>query len=295
MMRLVKQTAWILLCLLVTGVAQAQLNAKQLMQKVNNNQLQSTDSAFNVMQLTTCKYGTKDGKLKCIEKPRIKLLESAQINTGTNNKDSQSIAIILEPASERGIGMLTYTYDESGKDNETWLYLSALGKVKRIASGGSDEETEPTSLFGSEISTEDQETGKLDDYTYEILQRGQYKGRPVAVIESTPTSKRLQHTRYGKTRTWVDTERFIALKMQMFDKYGSPIKQVTMSKIEQINDLWLARSVTFKNLVSQRLTNMNIKAISFGLDIDSQFLTQRALTDQVFRQTHLQKLRQQAK
>jgi hypothetical protein len=39
---------------------------------------------------------------------------------------------------------------------------------------------------------------------------------------------------------------------------------------------------------------MNIKAISFGLNIDERFLTQRALTDQVFRQKHLQKLRQQA-
>jgi hypothetical protein len=82
--------------------------------------------------------------------------------------------------------------------------------------------------------------------------------------------------------------------MQMFDKYGNAIKQVSVAKVEQINGIWLARSITFKNLVSQRLTNMNIKAISFGLNIDERFLTQRALTDQVFRQKHLQKLRQQA-
>jgi hypothetical protein len=246
------------------------------------------------MQLTTCKYGTKDGKLKCVEKPRIKVLESAQINMGDNNKDTKSIAIIVEPASERGIGMLSYTYDASDKDNETWLYLSALGKVKRIASGSDDEETEPTSMFGSEISTEDQETGKLDDYTYTILQRGTYKGRPVAVIESVPTPQRLQHTRYGKVRTWLDTERFVSLKIQMFDKRGNAIKQVSVAQVEKINGIWLARSMTFKNLVSQRLTNMKIKAITFGLNIDEGFLTQRALTDQAFRQRHLKILREQA-
>nr|MCS5558565.1 outer membrane lipoprotein-sorting protein [Oceanospirillaceae bacterium] len=261
---------------------------------MDDNQLQTTKSSFNLMQLTSCKYGTKNGKLKCVEKPRIKVLESAQINTGPNNKDSKSIAIIVEPASERGIGMLSYSYDDSDKDNETWLYLSALGKVKRIAAGSDDEETEPTSMFGSEISTEDQETGKLDDYTYSILQRGQYKGRPVAVIESVPTAQRLKSTRYGKVRTWVDTERFISLKIQMFDKRDNAIKQVSVSKIEKINGIWLARSMTFKNLVSQRLTNMKIKAITFGLDIDAAFLTQRALTDQAFRQRHLQALRAQA-
>jgi outer membrane lipoprotein-sorting protein len=293
-MHFINKVVLLCLSLSVMGVAQAQMTARELVQKMDDNQLQTTDASFNVMQLTTCKYGTKDGKLKCVEKPRIKVLESAQINMGDNNKDSKSIAIIVEPASERGIGMLSYTYDASDKDNETWLYLSALGKVKRIASGSDDEETEPTSMFGSEISTEDQETGKLDDYTYTVLQRGTYKGRPVAVIESVPTPQRLQHTRYGKVRTWLDTERFVSLKIQMFDKRGNAIKQVSVAQVEKINGIWLARSMTFKNLVSQRLTNMKIKAITFGLNIDEGFLTQRALTDQAFRQRHLKILREQA-
>tara|TARA_B110001469_G_scaffold75866_1_gene71956 strand:- start:1333 stop:2172 length:840 start_codon:yes stop_codon:yes gene_type:complete len=273
--------------------AQADMTARELVQKMNDNQLQTTDASFHLMQLTSCKYGIKNGKLKCVEKPRIKVIESAQMNMGPHNKDSQSITIILQPASERGIGMLTYTYDASDQDNETWLYLSALGKVKRIASGGSHEATEPTSLFGSEISTEDQATGKLDHYTYTILQRGTFKGRPVAVIESVPTAKALKHTRYGKLRTWVDTERFISLKMLMFDQHGNAIKQVSVAKVEKINNLWLARSMTFRNLVSQRLTNMTIKNVNFGLNIDAGFLTQRALTDQGFRQRHLQSLREQ--
>ena len=281
------------LSLFITNLAQAGMTARELVQKMNDNQLLTTDSSFNLLQLTSCKYGTHNGKLKCVEKPRIKLLESAQINLGADNKDSQSITIILEPANEKGIGMLTYTYDASDQDNETWLYLSALGKVKRIASGRDDEDTEPTSVFGSEISTEDQETGKLDHYTYKILQSGNYKGRPVAVIESLPTIEGAKHTRYGKLRTWVDRERFISLKIQMFDRHGNAIKHVSAAKVEQINGIWLARSVTFKNLVSQRLTNMNIKTINFGLNIDAKFLTQRALTDQGFRQRHLQSLREQ--
>ena len=281
------------LSLLIASLAQAEMTARELVQKMNDNQLLTTDSSFNLLQLTSCKYGTHNGKLKCVEKPRIKLLEIAQINLGADNKDSQSITIILEPANEKGIGMLTYTYDASDQDNETWLYLSALGKVKRIASGRDDEDTEPTSVFGSEISTEDQETGKLDHYTYKILQSGNYKGRPVAVIESLPTIEGAKHTRYGKLRTWVDRERFISLKIQMFDKHGNAIKHVSAAKVEQINGIWLARSVTFKNLVSQRLTNMNIKTINFGLNIDAKFLTQRALTDQGFRQRHLQSLREQ--
>jgi len=166
--------------------AETDLSAREIMEKVDDESRKSTESAFTRMKLTTCKYGLSGGKVKCAEKARVKLVESAQINTGEDNKDSKSIAIILEPASEKGIGMLSYSYDDSDRDNETWLYLSALGKVKRISVRNSDdEETESASIFGTEMTTEDQETGKLDDYTYELLGQGTYRGREVAVIEST--------------------------------------------------------------------------------------------------------------
>ena len=265
--------------------AETDLSAREIMEKVDEESRKSTESAFTRMKLTTCKYGKRDGKVKCAEKARVKLVESAQINTGENNKDSKSIAIILEPASEKGIGMLSYSYDDSDRDNETWLYLSALGKVKRISVRNSDdEETESASIFGTEMTTEDQETGKLDDYTYELLDQGTFRGREVVVIESTPKPHRLSKSSYGKTQSWIDTERFISLKVQMFDKYNNPIKKLEVGKVEKINNVWMGRSLTFFNTVSNRLTNMKLEAINFDMDINEDFLTQRALTDQAFRE-----------
>jgi len=276
--------------------AETDLSAREIMEKVDEESRKSSDSAFTRMKLTTCRYGLSEGKVKCAEKARVKLVESAQINTGKDNKDSKSIAIILEPSSEKGIGMLSYSYDDSDRDNETWLYLSALGKVKRISVRNSDdEETESASIFGTEMTTEDQETGKLDDYTYELLGQGKFRGREVAVIESTPKPHRLSKSSYGKTQSWIDTERFITLKVQMFDKYNNPIKKLEVGKVEKINDVWMGRSLTFFNTVSNRLTNMKLEAINFDMDIKEDFLTQRALTDQAFREKFLKDLRKQAK
>ena len=284
-----------ILCSSIT-IAETKLTALEIMEKVDEESRKSTDSAFTRMKLTSCKYGKKDGKIKCAEKARIKLVESAQINTGDDNQDTKSVSIILEPASEKGIGMLSYSYDDSDRDNETWLYLSALGKVKRISVRNSDdEETESASIFGTEMTTEDQETGKLDDYSYELLEQGMFRGREVAVIESTPKPYRLSKSSYGKTQSWIDTERFISLKVQMFDKYNNPIKRLEVGKVEKINDVWMGRSLTFFNTVSNRLTNMKLEAINFDMDIQEDFLTQRALTDQAFREKYLKDLRKQAK
>ncbi len=231
-------------------IAETDLSAREIMERVDEESRKSTESAFTRMKLTSCKYGIVDKKRRCKENPRIKLVESAQINTGEGNKDTKSIAIILEPASEKGIGMLSYSYDDSDRDNETWLFLSALGKVKRISVRNSDdEETESASIFGTEMTTEDQESGKLDDYTYELLEKVKIKGSDVVVIESTPKPHRLSKSSYGKTQSWIDTERFISLKVQMFDKNNNPIKQLLVGKVEKINDVWIGRSLTFYTLL----------------------------------------------
>ena len=163
-----------------------EITGLSIMQLVDDAQRQTNNSSFNKMQLSSCKFGVASGRITCAEKPRVKSLESVAKNYGPNLKDTKSVTITIEPPSERGIGMLNFTYDEIGRDNETWLYLSAIGRVKRIASGDSDEETEPASLFGSEFTTEDTETGKLEEYSFEILDETEIAGRKVWKIEMTP-------------------------------------------------------------------------------------------------------------
>jgi len=271
------------------------LSAMDLMQQVDDNSRKTVDSAFTRMIITTCKYGTSGGKLKCVENPRVKIIESAQVNTGEEKQDTRSLIIVVAPEYEKGIGMLSYAYNDSSQENETWLYLPALGKAKKIAvSQGEGDTTEAANLFGTEISLEDQSVGKLDEYSYEIIETGEYKGRPIVVIESTPNADRLNKSPNGKTQTWVDTERFVALKVQIFDQQGAMIKRIQAGSIEYVNKTWVAKSISFMNLVGQRLTNMKIDKISFGVDIDLELLTPKALSDEVFREAHLEKLRSQS-
>lgn len=265
-------------------------DARAIMEKVDQRERTVSDSTLSKSRLSSCKFGKKESNITCVETPRIKVLESVSIQLGKDKKDSQSISILLEPASERGIGLLTYSYDDSSKDTESWLYLSALGKVKRMASG-TGEDREPTALFGSEFTTEDMESGKTDEYNYQILQEGPYAGSQVWVIEATPTPARLKKTNYSKILSWVDKEKLIALKLQTFDKQGNPYKRITFKDIQKINGLWLARDVTIMNLKTQRLSNMKTSEIALGIDIDPEFLTQRTLTDFAYREKELNKLR----
>ena len=269
------------------------LNGFDIMKLVDDAQRASNDSSFNRMQLSSCKFGVTDGRITCAERPRVKSLESVAKNYGPELMDTKSVTITIEPAAERGVGMLSLAYDETGRDNETWLYLSALGRVIRIASGDSDEETEPASLFGSEFTTEDTETGKLEEYTINILEETTTAGRDVWKIEMIPNEERARKTRYSRQVHYIDKERYVGLRSEMYDQYGKEVKRLMASRVELVNDIWMARSLTMMNLVTNRLSNMAFVEIYTDLDIQDEFLTQRTLTDAAYRETELENLRAQ--
>lgn len=282
---------WFLALLVATGAyGEQSLSARQIVDKADELQRQVADSTLTKSRLSSCKFGTRNNKLTCVENPRVKVLESVSVQTGQHKKDAQSISILLEPASERGIGMLTYSYDDEARDTESWLYLSALGRVKRMASG-TGEDREPVSLFGSEFTTEDMETGKTDEYTYQILQEGPYQQRQVWVIEARPKPVRLRKTNYSKLLFWIDKERFLTIKIQTYDKRERLSKRILFKGIEQVNGLWLARDVTVINLQTQRLSNMKTDELAMGVEIHPDFLTQRTLSDFAYREKELSKLR----
>ena len=77
------------------------------------------------------------------------------------DKDSLSLMFFLSPADVRNTGFLTYDYDESGKDDDQWLYLPALRKTKRIAAGDKS-----GSFMGSDLNYSDMTS---PDLTYTII------------------------------------------------------------------------------------------------------------------------------
>lgn len=274
--------------LLATFVAANE--ARMIMEKVDAQQRLGADFNLSLSTLSSCPFQIKDKKISCTEDSRVKRFESYSIQTGPNKKDSKGISIILEPAREKGVGMLTYSYEDDSKDTESWLYLSALGKVKRMVSG-SAEDQEPVAFFGSEFTTEDMESGKTHEYDYEILQEGKYGKSEVWVIKALPKPERLKKTNYSKLLFWIDKNMLTPLKVQGYDKHGKLYKRTMLKKFEQVNKIWVAREVTVFNMKEKRLSTIKTEQLVLGVELEDEFLTQRSLNDFAFREKHLSKLR----
>lgn len=267
-------------------------DAREIMQKVIDRYDGTTQ--ISRQKLSTCRYVKRGKKIVCGETPRIKVIETVKKDYGPKERDHKSIMIILDPSGERGVGFLQYDYDNPERDTDQWMYLSALGKLKRLVSG-SNNEPKQGSLFGTEFSTEDVEAMRLDDYTYRIMKSETYHQRPCWVIEITPTPTRFRKSNYSRHIVWADKERFIILKVILFNRQGKRVKRITNRKIVQIDGVWVARQIHLNNLETRRMTTLSMEAIAFNIPVENSFLRKRTLTDRAFREGKLRELRRYLK
>jgi len=264
-------------------------DAKAIMQNVLDRD--DGDSQYSHQTVATCRYAKKGKGIACADKPRIKAIESLRKDYGDTGKDRKSISIILEPSAEKGIGFLQYDYEDQEKDSDQWMYLSALGKVKRIISGKSDE-PKTGSLFGSEISYEDVEITHIDDFTYTLTKEEKYTGRDCWVIESLPKPEHARKSNYSKSIQWIDKERLISLRVLLYDRRGRALKQMTQSDLVLHDGIWIAKKLNMNNVQTKRITTMKLDNISINLKLDDSVFTQRTLTDGAFRESMFAKVRE---
>ena len=273
---------------LSSAVSLAAPTAEEIMQAVIDRD--DGHSQYALQTIATCKYRLNNKKIQCVEKPRVKKLEAVTKDAGKDGKDNQSVSIILEPASEKGIGFLQYDYDDDSKDTDQWMYLSALGKIKRIVAGN-DNEPKTGTLFGSEFSYEDVERQHISDYQYKILKEEKYAGADCWVIETIPTPEHARSSNYSKSISWIDKSNYIVRKSLSFDRRGRLNKQFTQSNIVNIDGVWVPKKMNMNNVLSKRMSTLKITSINLNVPVKDELLSQRVLTDKAFRESQLTEMR----
>ncbi len=259
-------------------------NARKIMEKVDVRNDGTT--AIARVSLTSYRYVKKEGKYVAAEKPRVKVMDFIRKDYGPREKDHKSVSIMIEPKSERGIGFLQYDYEEVGRDTDQWMYLSAMGKVKRIVAGN-DNEPKTGSFFGTEFNYEDLESYNIDDYTYRILGNENYRKKECWVIEATPVRRKAVKSNYSREILWIDKENDMILKSVLFNRNGKKSKKIYYGKIERIDGILVPRKIIVNNIETQRRTTMSYEKILLNMPVEDSYLTQRTLTDKGFRQRKL--------
>lgn len=171
---------------------------------------------------------------------RTRQVKSFGRDAGADGEDGESIMFFLSPADVKNTGFLSYDYDDDMKDDDQWLYLPALKKVKRIASSDKS-----SSFMGTDFTYSDMNERNINNYEYKLLKEDVVNNDKVWVIEATPiTEKEKEETGYTKSVIFVRQDNFVVIRGLNFVEKGGKLKYMDTKKLELIDGVWVASELT---------------------------------------------------
>ena len=184
------------------------------------------------------------------------------------------VMFFLEPADVKDTGFLSWNYDDPDKDDDQWLYLPALKKVRRISSSKKAE-----SFMGTDFTYSDMGDLEVDDYTYTHLEPEVIDGVECYHLERMPKDKQvMKETGYGRTEMWIWPDNWMLVKAKFYDTKLKFLKEFTASDIEQIDGIWTATTMTMENAQKKHTTIFTFSKIAYNTTLDDEIFSQRRIT-----------------
>lgn len=176
-------------------------------------------------------YGSESGKMEMILIDARRGNSSRQILfSGQERADDGDRTRIefVSPPDVNGTRMLTWSHKTS--DDDQWLYLPAMGVVKRITAGNKS-----GSFMGSEFSYEDLASSEIEKYTYKFVQDTVLDGRKCWQYERTPVDPK---SGYSRQVVWTDQEYLQPVRIEYFDRKGELLKTASMKNFAKLDRWW---------------------------------------------------------
>jgi len=179
----------------------------------------------------------------------------------------KSHTIFNEPADVKGTGLLTFSHKVD--DDDQWLYLPALKRVKRITSSNKS-----GSFMGSEFAFEDIGSQEVEKYTYRFLREETLEGQPCFVMQRNPVSK---YSGYTRQVVWTDKTEYRPHKIDYYDRKGSLLKTLTWKDYKRyLNKVWRADEMLMLNHQNGKSTLLRWTNYKFGNGLkDADFNQER--------------------
>lgn len=155
----------------------------------------------------------------------------------TASDGDKSIITFLWPADVKGTKMLTWTH-KKGNDDQ-WLYLPALKRVKRITS-----RNKTGSFMGSEFSYEDLGSQEVEKYTYKFINEDSVDGRKSWTIERKSTDK---NSGYSREVVVVDQQYQNPTEVKYYDRKNELLKVAKFKNYKQYGKYWRASTIEMEN------------------------------------------------
>jgi outer membrane lipoprotein-sorting protein len=177
----------------------------------------------------------------------------------------QSFTQYLTPAREQGTKMLKL-------ENQLWIYSPSTDRIIQISGHMLRQ-----SVMGSDLSYEDM----MDDRKLTEIYKAEVKGNETIDGRNTYIlllTAKVDDAAYYTQKIWVDVERFVPLKQEMFAKSGQLLKRTVLSDVKQVQGRWFPMTIVYKDVLKEgEGTEFRMTSVKFDQVIPDYIFTKAAL------------------
>jgi outer membrane lipoprotein-sorting protein len=190
------------------------------------------------------------------------------------NRNRKIVKVMTSYAQgENGLVIFTNPRDRGTKflkrGDDLWMFFPEAEDLVKISGHMLNQ-----GMMGSDFSYQDMmESDKLTDlYQFELIGEEELAGRPCYVLEGV--AREGKKVSYYKRKSWVDKERFVGLKEELYAKSGRLLKVMNTTKVEEIEGRWYPlESVMEDKLRKNTRTEFIVKSIKFNPKIPADTFT----------------------
>ena len=167
------------------------------------------------------------------------------------------------PNDIRGTGFLVWEHPDA--DDERFLYLPALGRVRRIAGSEAQE-----SFVGSDFTYEDIGGRELDDYTYTLLDENASWTAPGGSRHAAwriESKSREANARFPRIVSVVRKDVPIAVHAEIYNRRNELQKTFEAKQLESIDGIWTVTSMTMTDALEGTRTDLVVEKAEYDVGL----------------------------
>lgn len=185
----------------------------------------------------------------------------------------RSLTRFTYPNDINGTGFLVW--EDPAGDDERFLYLPSLGRVRRIAGNETQD-----SFVGSDFTYEDIGGREFNDYTYSLLDENARwtapDGSTHAVYRLESRTKDLK-ARFPRVISLVRQDNFVIVHAEVHNRRDELQKVFDVRKLDRVSGIWTVLEMVMADAQQKTRTELVVEKIEYNVGLSAADFSRREL------------------
>ena len=243
---------------------------------------------YHIKFTKDCKNYESWGGFTLIDKRGLKLNRKWHryriiVDRLSDGMDYKDLLVVDKPQHVKGLAVLSWTYMDPDKDQDVWLWLPSLRKIRRISQADDDD-----AFWGTDWTYEEVVSRQWASETYQLIgeedfagyrssytQQDYNQGVPCYLVEAKPKQKDWY---YIKRHIYLDKKTACNVFEELYDSKGLKFKTISRDWSTFRDAPYITEDYNeAKDLRQEHLTTVDIEDVIFDQKLKEGFFSEKTL------------------